>query len=901
MNERTDDGIPAGQRAPRLVAVVPHTHWDREWYLPFQAFRLGLVEVLDEFLPRLESDAGYDRFLLDGQMAVVDDYLELRPEAAEVLRRLAEAGRLTVGPWYILMDEFLVSGETIIRNLQLGLERAHAFGGAMSVGYLPDMFGHVAQMPQLLRLAGFEHAVVWRGVPAAVDRSAFRWQAPDGSTVRAEYLLVGYGNGAAMPADPAALVRRAEAHEAETARFALGADAPMLWMNGTDHQAPQPWLGEVLAGANAAQDHFQFTVSSLPEYLAKAPTDGLPSWQGELRSGARANLLMGVGSNRVDVKIAAARAERALERVAEPLCALWLAPDKWPGPELRLAWENVIRNSAHDSICACSHDLVGTSVLHRYSEATTIAEVLRWRALEAAAAVMPVRGPVVLNPSARARSGVVEVVVDGEDPVAGGQVVEQVAARVMEVSGVGADLGNLLGQLEEAGFRPNQAGELALDADQAAGVSLSFVTGATRQRAFTGASLLAEAWAQAGALADRPLRIRAERSGWQRVAVHVAAVPGYGWAPWDPAPLTVVPVLVNPDGAGMGNGIIDVAVDASDGTWSITPMDGRPALTGLDRLADDGEAGDTYNYAPPVIDTVVDRPESVTIDVIEAGPVRGVLRVTRRYTLPERLAGDAGSRVGAQRIDVVTDVELRAGEDVVRVSASFDNRCRDHRLRAWFPLPAPVAGSRAECAFAVVARGLDAEGGPHELGLPTFPSRRFVSAGAVTVLHEGLLEYELMEDGRALALTLLRANGMLSRPVLATRDNSAGPSLPLEGPQMEGPLTVRYAVHYGDRDPYELADQVWVPLEVVTGAGQVAGPARGSALDLRGAEVSALLRVGGRLEVRVFNPCDEEATVVVPGRGGWLVDLRGAQLERFEESFTLRPWGIATARLDGHP
>ena len=392
MNERTEDGIPAGQRAPRLVAVVPHTHWDREWYLPFQAFRLGLVEVLDEFLPRLESDAGYDRFLLDGQMAVVDDYLELRPEAAEVLRRLAEAGRLTVGPWYILMDEFLVSGETIIRNLQLGLERAYAFGGAMSVGYLPDMFGHVAQMPQLLRLAGFEHAVVWRGVPAAVDRSAFWWQAPDGSTVRAEYLLVGYGNGAAMPDDPAALVRRVEAHEAETARFALGADAPMLWMNGTDHQAPQPWLGEVLAAANAAQDHFQFTVSSLPEYLAKAPTEGLPSWRGELRSGARANLLMGVASNRVDVKIAAARAERALERVAEPLCALWLAPDKWPGAELRLAWENVIRNSAHDSICACSHDLVGTSVLHRYSEATTIAEVLRRRALQAAAAVMPVGG-----------------------------------------------------------------------------------------------------------------------------------------------------------------------------------------------------------------------------------------------------------------------------------------------------------------------------------------------------------------------------------------------------------------------------------------------------------------------------------------------------------------------------
>ncbi len=166
----------------RRVGVVPHVHWDREWYQSFQAFRLRLVELLDEFLPRFDADPSYTHFLLDGQMAVVDDYLAVRPEAEATLVRLAASGRLAVGPWYILMDEFLVSGETIIRNLQLGLERAAAFGGAMEVGYLPDMFGHIAQMPQILRQAGFAHTVVWRGVPAAVDRTAFWWEAPDGST-----------------------------------------------------------------------------------------------------------------------------------------------------------------------------------------------------------------------------------------------------------------------------------------------------------------------------------------------------------------------------------------------------------------------------------------------------------------------------------------------------------------------------------------------------------------------------------------------------------------------------------------------------------------------------------------------------------------------------------------------
>ena len=118
----------------RHVAVVPHTHWDREWYSPFQTFRVKLVELLDTLLPSLESDPEYTHFMLDGQMAVVDDYLAVRPEAEPRLRRLATAGRLGMGPWYVLMDEFLVSGETIVRNLQLGIARAAEFGGAMEVG-----------------------------------------------------------------------------------------------------------------------------------------------------------------------------------------------------------------------------------------------------------------------------------------------------------------------------------------------------------------------------------------------------------------------------------------------------------------------------------------------------------------------------------------------------------------------------------------------------------------------------------------------------------------------------------------------------------------------------------------------------------------------------------------------
>ena len=150
---------------PITVAIVPHTHWDREWYSPFQTFRMRLVKLLDALLPLLETDLSYARFLLDGQTAIIDDYLEVRPEAADTLRRLAASGRISLGPWMVQMDEFMVSGETMVRDLQFGIAQAAQYGGAMPIGYLPDIFGHIAQMPQLLRLVGIDHAVVWRGDP----------------------------------------------------------------------------------------------------------------------------------------------------------------------------------------------------------------------------------------------------------------------------------------------------------------------------------------------------------------------------------------------------------------------------------------------------------------------------------------------------------------------------------------------------------------------------------------------------------------------------------------------------------------------------------------------------------------------------------------------------------------
>ena len=871
----------------RTVSVVPHTHWDREWYAPFQRFRLQLVDLLDDLLPRLEADPSFRHFLLDGQMAVVDDYLEVRPEAEATLRRLATSGRLAMGPWYALPDEFLVSGETLVRNLQLGLRRAAAFGGAMDVGYLPDMFGHVAQMPQVLAQFGFEHTVVWRGVPSAVDRSGFWWEAPDGTTIRAEYLPEGYGNGARVPDDAKALLHLVDGF-IRTHESVL--DGPVLWMVGTDHQTPRPWLGRVVLEANELQDDVELVIRSLAEHVAAAPTEGLPHWAGELRSGARANLLMGVGSNRTDVKVAAAVAERTLERLAEPLAALFTPAADWPRTLLDLAWREVIRNSAHDSVCACSHDDVVDAVLHRYAEARHIGKGLVCRTMGRFADTLAVTGAVVVNPSARTRGGMVELDLPGAGPADGLQLLSETAAEEVlhEIAAADAVL-----VVEREIFLHPALIELELDVDGdrvevllREGERLMDAPPENTTAVLTALSELA------AARPDGVVRIERHGPARRRVLAHIDAVLGYGWQAWDPT-RSGAAVGVTVDGTTLTNGLVTVVVDPADGTFS---LDG---LATLGKIVDDGDAGDTYNWSPPDHDVFVDQVESVSVSVAEAGPVRGRVVVDAVYRLPHHIEDRA--RVGEVDLAIQTTYELRAGEDFVRVSTAIDNQARDHRLRAGFPLPEPTDHSEAECAFTVVRRGLDAEGGPTERPMSTFPSRRFVRAGGLTVAHEGLLEYELVDiaDGRShrLALTLLRCTGMLSQGPMTTRPLPAGPESPLEGPQMQGRQTVRYAVRLGDGDPYAFVDDTFTPLQVATGAGEGTVPGHGQMLSVVGAQVSALYRDGGALHVRVFNPTEEPTTVTVEGHRGWRVDLRGRPVEPFEGAVELAPHQIATLQL----
>lgn len=918
--------------APSTVWLVAHTHWDREWYEPFQRFRLRLVDLMDDVTARAEAEPEF-RFTMDGQMAAIDDYLEVRPEREPAVTRLVRSGQLAVGPWRVLMDEFLCSGETMVRNLELGWQTASRLGPVMPVGYLPDMFGHCAQMPQILRLAGLEQACVYRGVPARVGHHEFWWRAPDGTGIRAEFLAGSYGNAADLfldgdGHDTAAI--RTRLHE----RLAVqqpwfGAD-DFLAMYGTDHAAPLPGLLDQVRALDAAPGGPRVRLATLTEYLAtqRTPIDRLAVLDGELRSHARSNILPGVISVRWHLKDAMARAERLLARYAEPFAALHL--ETYPQYYLDRAWRGVIDSSCHDSVTGCGVDETALQVHARIAEASHAAQAVRDQALGVLARRAARGSHVLANPLPRDRDDVVvvELPVPEEWPAVGlalpdgTRVVTQELRRpdrqLSRERVPAADLAGLLGRVHDRELFGLDV--LGIDIDARAR-RLTFRVGDHGTEPFDAVRAEAEVAdaARAGDPAalwdvvtvDEPRRLVAARVPVPALG-STTATPARGQAHSRPE---TPPSWVEVGESTLDNGLLGVRVD-QDGSLTLTAADGTH-LTGVGRLVDGGDCGDTYNYGPPAQDRLVASPTTTRRHVvIGSGPVLGAIETVRRYDLPMGVDGPARS-AATEPFSVTTRIELRSGEPFVRLHLAWENRSRDHRLRLHVPLARQSQSTDAEGQWAVVRRGLTAEGGPvGEVPIPTYPAERFVDAGGVGVLLSRTCEYELLQtpSGQQLAITLLRAVGFLSRNVHPYRSEPAGPQIATPEAQVIGRAHMELAVmpHAGEWHDAGLVD--WVehylhPVVGVAGTGSGSSPAGGAGLRLEGAGVvmTSLRRRDQWLELRVVNesPASTQAAVSAAepgvlaarhcdgmGRAGEDVALDDGVLR-----ISLRPWEIAAFQL----
>ena len=869
-----------------VATVVSHTHWDRAWYVPFQEFRFRLARHVDRLLDLLDERADFRCFMLDGQTVVLEDYLDIRPYNRERLWRFIEVGRIQVGPWYVLPDEYLEGPEAMVRNLMLGHQISDEMGGVFKIGYTPDAFGHIAQLPQILAGFGIDNAIFWRGMGPEGEElgNEFIWRAPDGTKALAIWLADSYSNasfvgypgrwGDFTPDDFSMEKALADLRRAIESLKPRSRSNALVLMDGVDHMPPQEEIPRVVKLANQVLEDTVVRQGTLLDHIQQVRRAGiqLPEWAGEFNRGYYDVILEGVYSTRVYLKQANYRAERLLVRYAEPLSWIaWLTANVSGWQEfLWQAWRYVLKSHPHDDICGCSVDETHADDLYRFRQATEIGEVVARESLRALGRQLDTTGQegvpfLVYNPLGWPR-------------------------REMLTTALPFGLDEELAD----DFRiVDHAGRL---------VPFQVLKG---EEAF---------WSE-------PLHQHVER----HVTVAMPAeVPACGYQTYYLQPAgsasrghTWPQLRVGERGAE--NDLLGFEI-AADGSMIL--RDKRSGLTyrGLNRFEDTEDAGDEYSYSPaPESQTVTSQGVKANITPLHVGPLQATFRVDLGMEIPQALREDLEGRIKETVIlPVSSEITLYAGQPEIYIRTTVDNRARDHRLRALFPTSHRPKVAHADGHFTVLERDIDlpSNEGWMEGPVPTKHQLAFVDLsddiGGIALLNRGLPEYEARreEDGTAtLCLTLLRCVGVLGRgPVLTRR--AGGAEIPISTPdaQCPGQYTFEYALlpHAGDwHTVYPTAYAYNAPLRATRIARQ-SGPYPDVhsfvALEPQQLVLSGLKRSerGDGLIVRSYNVTGEPLIATLsfgfPVQTVWRANLNEERLEEL----ALTPEGIITLAVGGH-
>lgn len=748
------------------ATLVSHTHWDRAWYCTFQEYRIRLVRLVDRLIDILDAEPAFRVFMLDGQMSVLEDYLEARPERASVLQAYCRSGRIQVGPWFVLADEFLVSPEALIRNLKLGRKMGEAYGGVMNIGYVPDGFGHIAQLPQILRGFGIDNAFFWRGMGADGDRlgTEFTWCAPDGSAVTTILMPWGYHNVTNLGygihwGDISEQIFNMDLAQ-EKIEKAINKLTPMantdalLLMNGIDHAEPEPRIPEIIALANERLTGTTIHQGTLVDHLARVRASGatLAEFEGEFRWGRYSEILQGVYSTRIHLKQANHAGETLLERYVEPLTALaWLSG--FPVPEgtpdlVALAWHWLLLNHPHDDIYGSGIDEVHHEMDYRFSQSKQIGTLLVRDSLRQIAQqtdyTKQTGTPIIIyNPLGWPRREVAEAVIDFEfdDPKAGAFHLVDGAGRVVPHQVVS----------DEPFFEME-------------------VLKPSRKRRV---------------VAQFP--VDAPACGFATVY----AQPGSA-----PAPVTDLVIAER----GAENRYLALSI-ADDGGLTVTDKASGATYADLGHFYDVADAGDEYTFCPlPGDIPVTTKGQPARIRIEQQGAAAVTFRIERALEIPASLDETREQRTEhLTRLSFRTLVTVYANQPGVYVKSFTRNAALDHKLTVNFPTGLRVAQAHTDESFMIAERDLKLPDSSGWVEDPTalMHQRAFTDLSdgerGLAVLNRGLPSVEVYEDG-TIALTLLRSVGWLSRDDLWVRRIAAGPLVPTPGAQCLGDYEYEYAI-----------------------------------------------------------------------------------------------------------
>lgn len=733
------------------IHIIPHTHWDREWYFQNTRATVYLISQVNEVIETLQNHSKTYFYLFDAQSSLLEDYLRFYPEKKAVLKQLISSHRLLFGPWYTQTDQLAISQESIVRNLYYGIDYAQKMGHSMKIGYCPDIFGQGGNLPQIYQSFGIHQVIFWRGIGnSKLSKTEFEWVGDDGTPITALQIPFGYFYGANIPTESVDLKDFVKSMIPKLENRSQITD--LYLPNGFDQLPINHHLEQIVAQLNQIDSSRTYQISSPEKYMDSLQKDlkesqvMLPKVYGELTDGEDSRVHKSIYSTRADLKQANNRLENFLINVVEPIATLGYSLGlRYPHSELDFIWKKLLENSAHDSIGNCNSDSTNFDIQARNKIATNFAQNLLEKTMRDISSNIlqdNLYSFTVFNPLPYSRTTILEANLYLPDG----------SFSFLDDQGNPVEY-EILGQQDQSDYVLHQA------------------------------ELLTPTMYRSGAKDfSMPKQVF-----YSHVRFLIKDIAGFGYQQFYLKPQKNLPLsyLETINSEEITNQYYSVSFESEDHTFTVHDNQSGKTYYHQFNLIDNGDDGDSYNYSPPKNDWPISSKDAQVKKVeIKKGNVSQSLAVKLIFNLPETLIQRAEHYV-TKKMKATVTVTLKSTEKVIGINVSVDNPVSNHRLRLISQLGIQTKSSIADSLFGVVKRPVvdpntvdwRVKGWvekPTEIN--SLQSFAAVSDNHQTIagFTDGPREYEIVgKNFDQLALTIFRANSRMGKTDLKYRPGRA--------------------------------------------------------------------------------------------------------------------------------
>lgn len=756
----------------KQVHIVPHMHWDREWYFSAEESKILLINNMEEIMERLENDPDYPTYTLDGQTSVLEDYLTMMPQNKERLKKLVQDGRLIIGPWYTQTDEMVVGGESIVRNLLYGHKDCQEFGSCMNIGYLPDSFGQSGQMPMILNGFDIHRSMFWRGTSERMgtDKTEFYWQSDDGSRVLTQLLPLGYAIGKYLPTDFDELKKRCDKYMPVLDKGAT--TDHILIPNGHDQMPLQKNITDVVEQFHHIYPDKHFFLSSYDNLFKELEKkDNYDTLHGELLDGKYMRVHRSIFSSRSDIKTMNTMIENKLTNILEPLASLayTLGFDYYHGV-IEPIWKEMMKNHAHDSMGCCCSDKVHQEIVNRFMIANEkidrLIDFYKRKITDAMDCHISLDKLTVFNLLAYQRKEVIEA---------------QITTRMKSFKLVDKD------------------------------------------KQIIPFEIVHQEIIDPGII-DRQIVHYGNYDPFVRYTIHFKdSIPAMGYKTYFILEDEIQKEISMQDCSLFENEFYKISFH-DNGTIDIYDKKRDCLYQEVLLLEDGSDDGDGYDYSP-IKDDYIIRSHHVKANIeIQQNGMKKVAQISYDMSLPKDL-NSRKEKVCDGQIHVCFEIELKDGSSYIGIKAHIQNNVKDHRLRVMIPLQIQGKMSISDFQFGMIKRPV------YDLSMDVWEKEKWserpdsiypmlsyvtIEGSHMAAITNSIREYEIVgKNYETLALTLYRSVGYLGKEDLVRRPGRpSGIKLPTPDSQLLKEMTFEFALtsYSNDKDLSILAKEYLTPL-----------------------------------------------------------------------------------------